>query len=115
MKEYVEREALIEKAREVAERYAETHRPFAHGMLEGFAIFAINEIPAADVVEREAWSGIMRESMTDAIKEFASNFDMRLCLRQRWYAEKGETEKAQAFEEVHELLMKAVEEVGANG
>jgi len=56
-------------------------------------------------------AAFIRESMTDAIKEFASNFDRRLYLRQTRYAEKGETDKAQAFEEVHELLMKAVEEV----
>lgn len=56
---------------------------------------------------------MMREMAADAIKEFASSFDRRLCLRQTRYAEKGETDKAQAFEEVHELLMQAVEEVEA--
>ena len=54
---------------------------------------------------------MMREMAADAIKEFASNFDRKICLRRMRYAEKGETEKAQAFEEVHELLMKAVDEV----
>ena len=52
----------------------------------------------------------IRESMVDAIKEFVSNFDRRLYLVQAEYTRRGETEKAQAFEEVHERLMKAVEE-----
>ena len=58
-------------------------------------------------------AAFIRESMTDAIKEFATNFDRRLYLVQAEYTRKGETEKAQAFEEVHEMLMKAVKEVGA--
>ena len=53
----------------------------------------------------------IRESMVDAIKEFATNFDRRLYLVQVEYTRKGETEKAQAFEEVHEMLKRAVEEV----
>lgn len=112
MKEYIERDAAIRTAIQAVVAYS--LQITGHGITQFDAVDVANRmemIPTADIVEREALSGIMRESMVDAIKEFASNFDRRLCLRQRWYAEKGENEKAQAFEEVHELLMQAVEEV----